>query len=105
MRSSVFSDFTLMLRTNQIMTMTYHPISNGIIERFNRHLKSTLKAHKNSKWSDIIPVVLLGIRTAVKEDIHLSCAELVYGTPLRLPAGTLDTQAIKPYDDDFISNL
>ena len=31
-------------------------------------------------------MVLLGICTAVKEDLHCTAAELVYGTTLRLPA-------------------
>ena len=92
---------TRVLGTNHIMTMAYHPISNGIIERFYRHLKHN-EAHENSRWPEIIPVILLGIRTTAKEDTHSSCAELVHGTPLRLPADMLDTQGIKPCDDEFI---
>ncbi|GFU69011.1 transposon Tf2-6 polyprotein [Trichonephila clavipes] len=42
--------------------------------------KSAIKAHENSKWSEIIPIVLLGMRSAVKKDINAACAELVYGT-------------------------
>ena len=41
----------------------------------------------------------------VKEDILSSCAELEYGTPLRLPADMLDTQVIKLRDDELITNL
>lgn len=32
-----------------------------------------------------LPIVLLGIRTALKEDLNASSAEIVYGTNLRLP--------------------
>ncbi len=32
-----------------------------------------------------IPLVLLGIRTAVKADLQCSAAEMVFGTPLRVP--------------------
>ncbi len=38
------------------------------------------------RWSTALPLVLIGIRTALKEDIGCSAAELVYGTQLRLPA-------------------
>lgn len=38
-----------------------------------------------SRWADSLPLVLLGIRTAFKEDLGCTCAELVYGTMLRLP--------------------
>lgn len=36
-------------------------------------------------WTESLPVVLLGIHTALKDDIHCSAAELVYGTTVRLP--------------------
>ena len=39
----------------------------------------------SSKWSDALPLVLLGIRSTIKEDIGCTAAELVYGTTLTLP--------------------
>ncbi|XP_043486016.1 uncharacterized protein LOC122513668 [Polistes fuscatus] len=36
-------------------------------------------------WVDVLPVVLLGLRTSFKEDLRATAAELVYGTTLRLP--------------------
>ncbi|GFX10862.1 retrovirus-related Pol polyprotein from transposon 412 [Trichonephila clavipes] len=39
MRSSMYTEFTRMLGTEKIKTTTYNPISNGIVERFHRHLK------------------------------------------------------------------
>ncbi|GBM42570.1 Transposon Ty3-G Gag-Pol polyprotein [Araneus ventricosus] len=77
LRSSMFVEFTRMLGTQKIKTTPYHPISNGIVERFHRHLKSAIKAHENEKWSELISIILLGIRTAVKEDLQSSCSELV----------------------------
>ncbi|GBN71002.1 hypothetical protein AVEN_212651-1 [Araneus ventricosus] len=80
MRSSLYREFSEMLGTNRIRTTAYHPIATGIVERFHRHLKSSIEAHESGRWSEILPIVLLGIRTAVKEDIKTSCAEFVYGT-------------------------
>nr|VZH99561.1 unnamed protein product [Spirometra erinaceieuropaei] len=40
---------------------------------------------QSTTWSVNLPLVLLGIRSSVKEDIQCTAAELVYGTPLRLP--------------------
>ncbi|GFV25934.1 transposon Tf2-6 polyprotein [Trichonephila clavipes] len=68
--------------------------ANGLVERLHRHLKSAIKAHENSKWSEIIPIVLLGMRSAVKKDINATCAELVYGTTLRLPSDLFSTDKI-----------
>jgi cleavage and polyadenylation specificity factor subunit 1 len=67
-------------------TTAYHPQSNGIIERFHRQLKASLMARLHGpNWYDDLPIVMLGIRTALKEDLQCSSAELVYGTTLRLP--------------------
>ncbi|XP_034240084.1 uncharacterized protein LOC117644578 [Thrips palmi] len=42
-------------------------------------------AHDNMHWTDALPLVLLGIRNAFKEDIQATTAELVFGEKLRLP--------------------
>ncbi|GFU60016.1 transposon Ty3-G Gag-Pol polyprotein [Trichonephila clavipes] len=81
------------------------PISNGLVERFHRHLKASIKAHESSRWTDVLPIVLLGIRSAVKEDLKASCAELVYGTTLRLPSDMLNVSIIPPCDEEFITSL
>ncbi|XP_072133508.1 protein NYNRIN-like isoform X1 [Mobula birostris] len=53
---------------------------------FHRHLKSALMAGlEGPNWVDELPWVLLGIRSAPKEDLHTSSAKLVYGAPLVVP--------------------
>ncbi|GFS97910.1 integrase catalytic domain-containing protein [Trichonephila clavipes] len=74
-------------------------------KRFHRHYKSFIKAHENTKWSKILPIVLLGIRTALKENIEASCAELVYGTTPQLPSGMIETSIISPCDDICVERL
>ncbi|GFV94621.1 uncharacterized protein TNCV_3826881 [Trichonephila clavipes] len=66
-------------------TTSYHPCSNGMIERVHRQFKASLMFHTNSSWFEALPVVILGIRSVFKEDLQSSSAELVYGEPLRLP--------------------
>ncbi|CAK1599624.1 unnamed protein product [Parnassius mnemosyne] len=68
----------------------YHPACNGLIERFHRQLKAAIKCHADEHWTESLPLVLLGIRSAFKEDLQSSSAELVYGEPLRLPGAFLD---------------
>ncbi|CAN7975132.1 unnamed protein product, partial [Ixodes persulcatus] len=36
-------------------------------------------------WDSTLPIVLLGLRTALKTDIDCSPGEMLYGTTLRLP--------------------
>ena len=67
-------------------TTSYHPQSNGIVERFHRQLKAAIIAHESpNPWTITLPAVLLGIRSAVKERPGRSAAEMIYGTTLRLP--------------------
>jgi cleavage and polyadenylation specificity factor subunit 1 len=84
--STLWENLMRLLGSKRIRTTSYHPIANGLIERFHRQLKSARKAQLTpNHWIDALPLVLLGIRTALKEDIRCTTAELVYGTSLRLP--------------------
>lgn len=71
--SSVFAQLTRLLGTVRCRATAYHPQANGMIERFHCQLKAALKAE------------LLLDRTAVKEYLHYSQADLVYGTTVCLP--------------------
>ena len=74
------------LGTHHICTTAYHPCANGLVEQLHRQLKAALMAHSpQSQWIKALPLVLLGIRSALKEDIACTSAQLVYGTTLRLP--------------------
>ena len=42
------------------------------------------------RWSETMPIVLLGCRSAIKSDLGYSASELLYGTHLALP-GTMFT--------------
>ena len=68
-------------------TTAYHPISNGVIERTHRHLKSVLMARLGASpsWFQQLPWALLAIRATPKEDTGISTAERLYGEPLVLP--------------------
>lgn len=56
------------------------------MERFHGQLMAALKVRLSGlDWMDELPWVLLGIRTAPKEDSASSSVELFYGSPLTLP--------------------
>ena len=74
------------LGTKLHRTTAYHPQANGLCERFHRSMKAALRASlKDGNLVDRLPWVMLGLRTAPKEDLQASSAELVYGQPLRVP--------------------
>ena len=97
--SLLWKQLMQLLGSKHIRTTSYHPIDNGLIEHFHRQLKASLKCSSNSiKWTDSLSLILLGIRTAVKDDLQCSTAEFVYRTTLRLPAEFF-TSTITSTDD------
>ena len=74
----------------------------------HRTMKASLKAKLGSdpNWCDTLPVMLLGMRAAVKQDINCSVAEMVYGEQLRLPGEFITTSAGKwNTDPSFVVDL
>nr|VZI46136.1 unnamed protein product [Spirometra erinaceieuropaei] len=70
----------------RIRTTAYHPAANGMVERFHRQLKASLRAAADPEnWTDHLPLVLLGVRSALKPDLDCSAGELVFGSTVRLP--------------------
>jgi cleavage and polyadenylation specificity factor subunit 1 len=79
-------------------TTAHHPAANGLVERFHRTLKAAaVMCHADQPWTEALPPVLLGIRTAFKKDLQTSVAELVHGEPLRIP-GEIQTPTADPVD-------
>ncbi len=87
-----------------VQTTANHPQSNGMVERTHRQLKAALRARlAGSRWPEYLPWVLLGLRTAPKEDSGILAAELVYGAALALPAEFLSTA--EPPATDFLKRV
>lgn len=89
LRGRVFHDLASSLGIDLGHVSAWHPQANGLVERLHRQLKAAIMAHDNMHWVEALPLVLLGIRSAFKEDINATTAELVYGEPLRLPGELL----------------
>merc|ERR1712050_613203 len=75
-------------------TTAYHPQANGMVERFHRTLKASLKNrcdNHGDKWHHQLPWILLGLRATHKEDLDASPAELMLGDTLTIPGEILPT--------------
>lgn len=83
--SALFQQLSKSIGFQRRRTTAYHPQCNGLVERFHRQLKTAITCHADHNWTESLPLVLLGIRSAFKEDLQASSAELVYGEQLRLP--------------------
>lgn len=113
--SQLFKELAKLCGIELRRTTAYHPATNGMVERLHRTLKAAIMAHGNSRWADVLPTVLLGLRTAWKEDLQCSASEIVYGEPIRIPgeffhSDNTNTKTVKPINfvsqlRDHISNL
>ena len=83
---------TTLLGSRQLRTTAYNPRANGAVERMHRRLKDALKCRRGD-WLAVLPAVLLGMRSAPRDDTGFSCAEMTYGTALRLPGEVFENAA------------
>ncbi|XP_076299334.1 uncharacterized protein LOC143218180 [Lasioglossum baleicum] len=91
--------------TTHLRTTAYHPAANGMVERLHRQLKAAIRCHENIRWTEVFPTILMGIRSAWKEDLKTTSAELVYGETLRLPGSFLTPPPTSTDTSFFANNL
>lgn len=89
--SFLFRHLNILTGTTHIRTSAYHPAANGMVERLHRQLKAAIRCHQR-RWTEALPLVLMGIRSSWKEDLGATAAEMVYGQPMRLPGQFLTPQ-------------
>ena len=106
-QSHLWQALSELLGVKHLRTTSYHPIANGLVERFHRQLKASLKASpRPDRWTDMLHLALLGIRTSYKDDLQCTAAELVYGTRLRLPKEFFTTRDSADTDPaSYVTNL
>jgi transposase InsO family protein len=105
--SNLFKDLNRLIGSVHLRTTPYHPASNGMVERFHRQLKAAIKCNANEHWTESLPIILLGIRSAWKEDLATTSAELVYGEHLRLPGELLASKTVNKDQNinEFVQSL
>ena len=77
-----------LLSLKQLTTTPYHPMCNGLVERFNGTLKSMLKKmciEKPQDWDRYIALLLFAYREVPQDSLGFSPFELLYGRTVRGP--------------------
>ena len=90
--SEVMKELSRLLSIRMLKTTAYHPICNGLVEKFNGTLKSMLRkvcAEKPKDWDRYIPALLFAYREAPQESLGFSPFELLYGRTVRGPMAIL----------------
>ncbi|GFS86396.1 gag-Pol polyprotein [Trichonephila clavipes] len=67
-----------------------------MVERLHRTLKQAIRCHDTKIES--VPVVLLGLRACIKEDLNASCAEMVFGETIVHPGEFFEPSCQTPTD-------
>ena len=100
--SDLWAQLMTMLGTTRIRTTSYYPQANGRWSVFTGNSREPLgPSWAHTPGLSPIPLVLLGIRTALKEDLHCTAAELVYGMSLRLPGEFFSSSSLPSIPDSM----
>ncbi|KAL7295326.1 hypothetical protein TKK_0011357 [Trichogramma kaykai] len=102
----VFSKLLQVCGVRRCRTTAYHPSGNGLIERRHRSLKAAFMCYSNAEnWLEVLPSVLLGLRTRLISGADCSPAEMLYGGPLRIPGDLCFDEETKVDPKIFKSEL
>ncbi len=100
--SSLWSALCSLLNISHVQTTAYHPQANGAVECFHRRLKDALRARAaRADRHSHLPWVMLGIRSAWRENTTFSPAEAVFGAQPVLPGQFLSS----PEPPDMFASL
>lgn len=105
--SSVMKEVSRLLSFRQLVTTPYHPICNGLVERFNQMLKKMITrqcAEQPKDWDKLIDPLLFTYREVPQESLGFSPFELLYGWPVRGPVQILKQLWSKETRDDQVRN-
>lgn len=88
--SDVLQDTAAILGVKQLPTSGGHPQTDGLVERFNRTLKTMLMKlveKKGKNWDELLGPLLLAYRTSPHSSTGETPFFLMYGRDCRIPTG------------------
>lgn len=101
--SELFSLVSAILGFHHIRTTSYHPQSNGMIERLHRTLKTAIMAREQN-WFTTLPIVLLGIRLTPKSS-EFCPFTAVTGAFMLVPQPVITSSTMNTTSDETIRTL
>lgn len=91
-KSELYQQVCRFFKIKIIKSTPYHPISNGLVERFNGTLKNMLRKAAETEpknWDRFINATLFAYREVPNESTNISPYEMVYGRKVRGPMSIL----------------
>ena len=86
--SELLTEIYCLLHVHPIQTTPYHPQTDGLVERFNKTLKSLLHktvSETGKDWDQLLPYLLFAYREVPQASTGFSPFELLYGRDVRGP--------------------
>ena len=90
--SQLMKEVSRLISVKQAFTTPYHPMANGLNEKFNATLKAMLKKmcqERPTDWDRYINAVLFAYREVPQASTGFSPFEMLYGRSVRGPLGLL----------------
>ena len=91
--SDLMKEIGRLMSVKQLHTTPYHPICNGLVEKFNGTLKRMLRRMCNERpkdWDRYIPALLFAYRESTQDSLGFSPFQLMYGRTVRGPLTILN---------------
>jgi len=101
--AELFQELSKLIGFHRFRTTSYHPQSNGLIERAHRTIKTSIMARKDD-WLPSLPVILLGLR-CIPNETGYSPFSAVTGTNLLCPGIVIPTNKNIETNHNFIRQL
>ena len=83
--SHLMLDVCEMMGIKKLNTTAYHQQCNGLVERYNRTLKTALRKHAGLQWDSYLPGVLWAYRNTPHESTGVKPSFLLFGFDCRTP--------------------
>ena len=109
--SQLFKGMCQLLGIHKTRTTPYHPQSDGLVERFNRTLKTLLRIQMKQvpedMWDEELPLLMLAYRSSVQESTRFTPYRLMFGREVRLPVELMfgGTPAPGETHTDYVTHL
>jgi transposase InsO family protein len=90
--SELMREVSRLLSIKQLSSTRYHPICNGLVERYNGVIKKVLRklcAEQPRQWDRFIPALLFALREIPNSSLGYSPFQLLYGRDVRGPLAIL----------------
>ena len=105
--SDCMREVTRLLSIKQLTTTPYHPMCNGLTEKFNGTMKSMPKrlcSEQPRQWHRYINPLLFAYREVPQESTGFSPFELLYGRAVRGPMAILKQLWTKEVEEPEVKN-